>query len=119
MNLATVPLVTGSPATATNRTNSQRSKPAARNMESHIMYPGSINIAHIHADERRKDMLAEAHYERQVQLAVGANRGRGRASAVRNQLGIALVSLGQRLQHTPAYAAPDQRAPLGSLGSAR
>ncbi|MBA2520530.1 MAG: hypothetical protein H0V24_12750 [Chloroflexia bacterium] len=117
MTLATLPLATGSLAAATNRTINQRSNATATNTEKHIMYPGSINIAHVHADERRKDMFREAAYERQVQQAERASRSTGRASNVRHRFGVVLVNLGQRLQH--AQPAANAGAPLGTLRTAR
>lgn len=83
------------------------------------MYPGSINIAHAHADERRNVGLTEARDARQAHLAERANRSSSRAGNLRHRCGVALVSVGQRLQHTPAHSIPDQRGPLGTLHTAR
>jgi hypothetical protein len=86
------------------------------------IFPGSIVIAHIHADERRKDLLAEAANARRVNEAMGERRsGDGltvRASNLRHQLGVALVRVGHRLQHSSGQPAVDP-APLGTLGTAR
>lgn len=117
MTLATLPLVTASPATASNRTSNQRSKSTARSLESHTMYAGSINIAHVHADERRKDLFREAHYARKVQEAERANRSINRIADLRHRFGVALVNVGQRLQHT--HPAADAGVALGALRTAR
>lgn len=79
------------------------------------MYHGSIHSAHVHADERRKDMLAEAQRARRANLAAGANRSVSIASNLRHRIGVALVAAGSRLQHPVA----DQPAQLGSLRAAR
>ena len=75
------------------------------------MVPGLIHIAYLHAEERRQDMVAEARYARQVELAERANRPADRTRFLRHQLGATLVSLGQRLQRPAAYPARGQGAP--------
>lgn len=117
MTLAILPLVTGSPATATNLTTNQRSNSTARSMESLTMYPGSISIAHVHADERRKDMFREADHARLLLQAERVNRSASRVSNLRHRFGVALVNVGQRLQH--AQPAADAGVRLGTLRTAR
>lgn len=125
MALASLPLVTGNPATGSDRRFTQRSMKTAihpeRTAMSHV-FPGSIAIAHIHADERRKDLMAEAANARLVNEAMLASRsGVGltvRASNLRHQLGVALVRVGHRLQHSGGQPAVDH-APLGTLGTVR
>lgn len=86
------------------------------------IYPGSIVLAHIHADERRKDLIIEAANARRANEAMPARRVRFgfavRAADLRHRLGVALVRAGHRLQHADGQPAADQ-APLGTLGTAR
>lgn len=86
------------------------------------IFPGSIAIAHLHADERRKDFIFEADQARRANEALEPHRNRaglaGRAGNLRHQLGVAMVRAGHRLQHSGGEPAADQ-APLGTLGTAR
>lgn len=125
MTLASRPLVTGSPATGLNRTFNQRSRATAKDLERTAMnhiFPGSIVLAHIHADERRKDLVIEAANARLANEAMPARRNRFglaiRSANLRHRLGVALVRAGHRLQHADGQPAADQ-APLGTLGAAR
>jgi hypothetical protein len=91
------------------------------------MYNGSIHIAHVHANERRHDLLVEAAHARRVNEAVAANRVSIIRSAgnLRHNIGVALVRVGHRLQHSAAQPATDRPAvgapgaPLGALRTAR
>ena len=85
------------------------------------MYQGINHIAHVHADERRRDFLAEAAHERRL---AEARRGAPPpaivvATSLRHQLGTMLVAVGRKLQHSPVPAPADQPAALGSLRPVR
>ncbi len=119
MTLATFSLGTGNPVTASNLMSYQRSLQTATDMERYNMYPGSIHIAQIHANERRLDFLAEADNIRRANLAQSGRVGlAGRVGNLRHRFGVALVSVGHRLQHAEAQPATDQ-TPLGTLRAAR
>lgn len=122
MTLATSSLATGNLVTGSNLTTNQRSRQTAIDTERISMYPGSIHIAQIHANERRLDFLAEAETVRRAKLAQSSKRAHGglvsRASNLRHRLGVALVSLGHRLQHAEPKPASDQTA-IGGLWTAR
>jgi hypothetical protein len=122
MTLAPLSLATGNPDNASNMTINQRSFQTAIATGRYSMYPGSIHIAQIHADERRLDFLAEADDMRRANLAESGSQNRaglmGRASNLRHRLGVALVSVGHRLQHAEPQPATDQ-TPLGTLRTAR
>ena len=83
------------------------------------MYPGSIHIAHIHADERRKDLFVEAAHDRRINEALQASRSRlgipGRARQLRHNVGVLLVRVGHRLQQP----ATEHGTALGTLRTAR
>jgi hypothetical protein len=119
-------MATGNPAIDSNLNNHQRSRVTAAEMERYNVYNGSIHIAHVHANERRHDLLVEAAHARRVNEAVATNRA-GRpigaivrsASNLRHTIGVALVRVGHRLQHSAAQPATDSHAPLGTLRTAR
>lgn len=121
MTLAPLSLATTNLVTDSNLTRFQRSFQTAIDTERYNMFPGSIHIAQIHANERRLDFLVEADNMRQVNLALsGRNRAGlvGRISNLRHRLGVALVSVGQRLQHADVQPATDGAA-IGTLRTAR
>jgi hypothetical protein len=122
MTSAIWPSANGNRATASNLNLSPRSRGTATIMESPGMYSTSIHIAHAHADERLKDLRAEAAHERRANEAAQASRARlgiaGAAGNLRHNLGVTLVRVGHRLQH-PAAPATEQCAPLGNLRTAR
>lgn len=123
MTLATLPLATGNPDTVANPNRRRRSRTTAAAMESTAMYPGSIHLAHIHADERRKDLFVEAQEARRVNEALGLPHERFNpahaAANLRHNLGVTLVRIGQRLQHSAVQPATDSSASLGTLRAVR
>ena len=122
MTLALLSLATTNLVTDSNLTTNQRSFQTAIDTERFNMYPGSIHIAQIHANERRLDFLAEADNQRLAKMARSSGHNRSgfvvRASNLRHRLGVALVSVGHRLQHAEAQPATEQ-TPLGTLRTAR
>lgn len=110
-------------AIGSNRTTNQRSSLTATDVERYAMYPGSIHIAQIHANERRHDFIVEAAHARRINEAVQGRPARagvaGAASNLRHRIGVALVRVGHRLQHSAAQPATDPNAPLGTLRTAR
>ncbi len=123
MNQEALAMVTTSTAIGSNRTINQRSMRTATEMERNAMYPGSIHLAHIHASERRNDMLVEAAHARRINEALQGRPPRvgiaGAASNLRHRIGVALVRVGHRLQHSAAQPATDPNAPLTTLRTAR
>lgn len=142
MTSATLRSATGNPATASNLNSTSHRRPhvTAAEMERYAMYNGSIHTAHVHANERRHDLLAEAAHARRVNEAVAANRVGGPTGALvrsagnlRHHIGVALVRVGHRLQHSAAQPATDRPgrphpagvpgtapgAPVGTLRTAR
>lgn len=123
MTSATLPLATVNLDTVSNPNRRRRSRMIAAEMESTAMYPGSIHLAHIHADERRKDMFVEAQQARRANEALRLSHERfslaHAAANLRHNLGVALVRIGHRLQHSAVQPATDHSASLGTLRAVR
>ena len=123
MTLATLPLATVNLDTVSNPNTRRRSRTTAAEMESIAMYPGSIHLAHIHADERRKDMFVEAQHARLVTEALRLPHERfslaHAAANLRHNVGVTLVRIGHRLQHSTVQPAADPNTSLGTLRAVR
>ena len=87
------------------------------------MYNGSIHIAHVHANERRHDLLVEAAHARRVNEAIAGNHARVNIvrsiGNLRHNIGVAMVRVGHRLQHSAAQPAANSQVPMGTLRTAR
>jgi hypothetical protein len=116
-------MATGNPAIDSNLNSRQRSRVTAAEMERYAMYNGSIHIAHVHANERRHDLLVEAAHARRVNEAIAANHARVNIARsvgnLRHNIGVAMVRVGHRLQHSAVQPAANTQTPMGTLRTAR
>lgn len=119
MTSAILPSANGNPVTGSNLNPIRRSSLTVAKMERYAMHAGSIHIAHVHANERRIDLLVEAAHARRVNEAVQGNGSRlsvaGGGRNLAHNVGVLLVRAGQRLQQP----ATDHSTPIGTLHTAR